>query len=143
MITPGGKIVGIEQQPSLVNLSLGNLQKSNTTRDFITSGLVKIIKGDGKQGYPQEAPYDAIHVGAGATHLPPALVDQLKSPGRMFIPVEDNTGGQSILHIIKDENGNITKHTGISVRVGMMSFTTNTVCVVNVNSILVLGSGCG
>jgi protein-L-isoaspartate(D-aspartate) O-methyltransferase len=33
------------------------------------------------------APFDAIHVGAAAAQLPPALVALLKPGGRMIIPV--------------------------------------------------------
>lgn len=28
------------------------------------------VVGDGRQGYPEEAPYDAIHVGAAAATVP-------------------------------------------------------------------------
>lgn len=52
------------------------------------------------------APYDAIHVGAAAPTLPDALVAQLKSPGRMFIPV--GTINQAILQVDKDEHGTVT-----------------------------------
>ena len=39
--------------------------------------------------------------------LPEPLVEQLASPGRMFIPV--GTESQSVLQVDKDENGNVTK----------------------------------
>lgn len=62
-------------------------------------------------------PYDAIHVGAAAPTLPSELVDQLASPGRMFIPVGTYT--QYIEQIDKDENGKITtkKIMGVSVSI--------------------------
>lgn len=64
-----------------------------------------------------QAPYDAIHVGAAAPTLPDALVAQLKSPGRMFIPV--GTISQVILQVDKDETGNITSKElfGVMVRI--------------------------
>lgn len=55
----------------------------------------------------REGPYDVIHVGAAAPTLPEPLVEQLASPGRMFIPV--GTDIQSILQVDKDEKGNVTK----------------------------------
>jgi len=38
-------------------------------------------------GFPESAPYDAIHVGAAAPTIPPSLIQQLKPGGRMVIPV--------------------------------------------------------
>jgi len=48
------------------------------------------------------------HVGAAASSLHDKLVEQLKTPGRMFIPVGDE-GGQSIYVVDKDKEGHITK----------------------------------
>lgn len=60
-------------------------------------------------------PYDAIHVGAAAPTLPVKLVEQLASPGRMFIPV--GTFAQHILHVDKDVNGKVTETRIMDVRV--------------------------
>src|SRR5262245_53067324 len=43
--------------------------------------------GDGYQGWPEHAPFDAIMVTAAADHVPPALIAQLKPGGRLVIPV--------------------------------------------------------
>lgn len=40
-------------------------------------------------------PYDCIHVGAAAPEMPQALIEQLASPGRMFIPVGSFSQGPS------------------------------------------------
>jgi len=48
---------------------------------------VKVIVGDGSQGYVYAAPYDAIIVTAGAEKVPRPLIDQLKTGGRLVIPV--------------------------------------------------------
>ena len=37
---------------------------------YLTSGRVKMVVGDGREGYAEFAPYDAIHVGAAAPVLP-------------------------------------------------------------------------
>ncbi|MFK5972716.1 MAG: protein-L-isoaspartate(D-aspartate) O-methyltransferase [Flavobacteriaceae bacterium] len=47
----------------------------------------KVIFGDGYKGLPQEAPFDAIIVTAGAPEVPKALMSQLKVGGRLVIPV--------------------------------------------------------
>ncbi|HON65597.1 MAG TPA: protein-L-isoaspartate(D-aspartate) O-methyltransferase [Phycisphaerae bacterium] len=48
---------------------------------------VKYRVGDGTQGWPEEAPFDAIMVTAGAPELPEPLIAQLAEGGRMVIPV--------------------------------------------------------
>ncbi len=42
---------------------------------------------DGYDGWPEEAPFDAIVVTAAAEYIPPPLLKQLKEGGRMIIPV--------------------------------------------------------
>lgn len=71
--------------------------------------------------YLSTGPFDAIHVGAAAPTLPEALVDQLASPGRMFIPIGNFE--QYIYHIDKDKDGNVTKTQvmGVRVRVSTIS----------------------
>ena len=46
-----------------------------------------IVCGDGRKGYIEHAPYDAIHVGAGTQKVPKDLIDQLKVGGKLIIPV--------------------------------------------------------
>jgi protein-L-isoaspartate(D-aspartate) O-methyltransferase len=43
--------------------------------------------GDGMNGWASHGPYDAIIVTAGASSVPPALIEQLKVGGRLVIPV--------------------------------------------------------
>jgi len=43
--------------------------------------------GDGTEGWPEMAPFDAIMVTAGAPTIPPPLMDQLDVGGRFVIPV--------------------------------------------------------
>lgn len=63
-------------------------------------------------------PYDAIHVGAAAPILPATLVEQLASPGRMFIPV--GTHSQEIIQVDKDEHGNVSQKKIMDVRVSLV-----------------------
>lgn len=48
---------------------------------------VILAVGDGSQGLPRAAPFNAIVVSAAAPSIPPPLLDQLKDGGRMVIPV--------------------------------------------------------
>ena len=64
---------------------------------------VKVIVGDGSQGFAEAAPYDAIIVSAAAAEVPPALLEQLAEGGRMIIPVGSADSQQ--LQLIRMENG--------------------------------------
>ena len=64
---------------------------------------VKVIVGDGTQGFAEAAPYDAIIVSAAAPEVPPALVAQLAEGGRMIIPVGAADSQQ--LQLIRMEDG--------------------------------------
>jgi protein-L-isoaspartate(D-aspartate) O-methyltransferase len=48
---------------------------------------VRVRAGDGYQGWPEEAPFDAVIVTAAPDHVPQPLVDQLRVGGRMILPV--------------------------------------------------------
>jgi protein-L-isoaspartate(D-aspartate) O-methyltransferase len=42
---------------------------------------------DGSRGWPEQAPFDAVLVTAGAPAVPPSLVEQLSQGGRLVVPV--------------------------------------------------------
>lgn len=113
-----GKVVGLDHIPELVDLANSNMGKSEEGRKMLETGKVRFIVGDGRKGFPEDGPYDAIHVGAAAATLHAELIDQLKSPGRLFIPVEDNKGygDQWIWVVDKDENGKVTQKKKEGVR---------------------------
>jgi protein-L-isoaspartate(D-aspartate) O-methyltransferase len=48
---------------------------------------VELIVGDGSQGVPERAPFEAIAVHAAAPAAPPALIDQLAEGGRLVVPI--------------------------------------------------------
>jgi len=64
---------------------------------------VNVVAGDGTQGFPKAAPYDAIVVSAAAADMPPALITQLGEGGRMIIPVGSEDSQQ--LRLVRMENG--------------------------------------
>lgn len=91
-----GQVIGIDHIPELVELAQNNMNKSKEGQALQKSGQVKFITADGRLGWKDGAPYDAIHVGAAAEKLHPVLIDQLRAPGRLFIPVESETDGSTI-----------------------------------------------
>jgi protein-L-isoaspartate(D-aspartate) O-methyltransferase len=58
---------------------------------------VTVRAGDGYQGWPEVAPFNAIVVTAGATHIPEPLVTQLAEGGRLVIPVGESSGTQELI----------------------------------------------
>jgi len=66
---------------------------------------VHVKIGDGYQGLPEKAPFDAIIVTAAPNHIPEPLIQQLKKGGKMIIPVGDFYQELILLH--KDENNKI------------------------------------
>lgn len=63
--------------------------------------------GNGYQGWPEHAPYDGIIVTAAASHIPEALVEQLKPGGRLVIPVGQPFMSQELMLVNKNEKGEI------------------------------------
>jgi protein-L-isoaspartate(D-aspartate) O-methyltransferase len=71
-------------------------------------GDVATKVGDGYDGWPERAPFDAIIVTAASSHVPPPLVRQLKPGGRMVIPVGAPFQAQQLLRLDKHADGSVT-----------------------------------
>ena len=61
--------------------------------------------GDGYAGWSEKAPFDVILITAAPERVPPALLDQLASGGRMVVPVGQTGGVQSLQLIRKGPDG--------------------------------------
>ncbi|MBI5394943.1 MAG: protein-L-isoaspartate(D-aspartate) O-methyltransferase [Verrucomicrobia bacterium] len=77
---------------------------------------VHVRHGDGYEGWPQEAPFDAIIVTAAPDHVPQPLVKQLKSGGRLVLPVGGVRDVQCMVVVEKLADGTVRKHEGLPVR---------------------------
>lgn len=62
-------------------------------------GNVQVLEGDGSLGWPENAPYDAIVVTAGAPGVPKALAEQLALGGRLVIPVGPHPYFQILIRV--------------------------------------------
>jgi protein-L-isoaspartate(D-aspartate) O-methyltransferase len=87
----------IEIRPALIRFAERALAR-------VGIGNVFLHEGDGSRGLLQEAPFDCILVSAAARDLPPSLVDQLASGGRIAIPV-GGSHGQTLRVGVRGEAG--------------------------------------
>lgn len=74
---------------------------------------VQVKTGNGYEGWPEHAPFDAIVVTAAPDEVPQALVNQLALKGKMVIPV--GTTFQEMVIITRNESGVVQRRT-IAVR---------------------------
>lgn len=66
-------------------------QKTRKLLDSLNYQKILIRRGDGRNGYLEHAPYDAIVVSAAFSGIEPSLIAQLKNPGgRMVAPIGDS-----------------------------------------------------
>jgi len=61
--------------------------------------------GDGRAGWPEQAPFDRIIVTAAAANVPQALIDQLALGGRLVMPVGPTRETQHITVIERTDKG--------------------------------------
>lgn len=64
---------------------------------------VRVMHGDGYQGWPEEAPFDRIIITAAPPMIPDELCQQLKVGGWMIVPVGEED--QKILVVTRTESG--------------------------------------
>lgn len=116
-----GIVVGVEHIPQLVTQSVTNL-RADSLGVALDTDQIHLVAADGREGYPELGPYDAIHVGAAAAGqgMLKTLLSQLAHPGMMWVPVQDSTGStQAIWLYTKDDQGQIGQDRlmGVAVRI--------------------------
>ncbi|HQR44841.1 MAG TPA: protein-L-isoaspartate(D-aspartate) O-methyltransferase [Thermoanaerobaculia bacterium] len=74
------KVYSIEIRPELAQEAAERLKSLGISN-------AEVMTGDGYKGWPEHAPFDGILVTAAPERIPPPLLEQLASPGRMVIPV--------------------------------------------------------
>ncbi len=99
----GANVFTIERQKKLFELN----------KEFIFRKKypnIKFFYGDGFEGLPTFAPFDKILITAAAPFIPPKLIQQLKTGGKMVIPLDDD-GMQKMMRITKNEDDSYEEET--------------------------------
>jgi len=91
------RVVSIEIWPDLAARARHNLA---------AAGIVNVIvlAGDGTEGVPAHAPFDAVLISAAFPCVPPPLAAQLQAGGRLVQPIGPGGAEQVVLHE-KDKDG--------------------------------------
>ena len=80
-------------------------RRAAETLERLNYDNVSVKIGDGYQGWPEFAPFDAILVTAAPETIPEPLIEQLKPGGRMVIPVGPEYTIQSLQVLEKTAEG--------------------------------------
>ena len=70
----------------------------------------RLVFGDGYKGLPDEAPFDGIIVTAGAPYVPKPLLSQLKTGGKLVIPVGSKTQTMTVFTRISEKEFEKKEH---------------------------------
>jgi protein-L-isoaspartate(D-aspartate) O-methyltransferase len=74
---------------------------ARTVLDELRYTNVHVRCGDGTLGWPEEAPFDGIVVAAGGPDVPDTLKHQLKTGGRLVIPVGRSKAYQELIRVTR------------------------------------------
>ena len=71
------RVIGLEAQPELLQMARTNLRNAGISN-------AEMVSANGAQGFPGQAPYDAILLTGSVASVPQVLLDQLKDGGRLL-----------------------------------------------------------
>ena len=98
-----GFVWSIERWPDVAETARENLARHGVAN-------VEVVSGDGTEGLPDHAPYDAILVSAAFPSVPPPLAHQLAVGGRLVQPIGSG-GAEAVILFEKDHEGLARRHT--------------------------------
>jgi protein-L-isoaspartate(D-aspartate) O-methyltransferase len=90
-------------------------ERARTRLAKLGYGTIHLRAGDGHEGWPELALFDAVIVTAAAEKVPPALVAQLEPGGRLVIPVGRAYESQTLIRAVKNDDGTIASENVLPV----------------------------
>jgi protein-L-isoaspartate(D-aspartate) O-methyltransferase len=97
------RVIGVEREPELTRTAAAALARLGYTN-------VEVHQAGDELGWPGDAPYDSIVVGAAAPNIPDALVRQLKAGGRLVIPVGGREQQYVMVVVRTPEGTHVERH---------------------------------
>lgn len=91
------EVFSVERIPELA-------QQARQTLGLLGGRRAAVRTGNGWDGWPEQAPFDAVIVSAGSDRVPPALADQLRPGGRLVMPL-GSPDRQDLVRFAKTEAG--------------------------------------
>jgi len=89
-------------------------QEARETLESAGYGGVSVRQGDGYDGWPEHAPYDAAYLTCAAPDFPEAVVNQVRAGGVIVAPIGDTR--QRLVRAGKREDGTLEKSDEGAVR---------------------------
>lgn len=83
-------------------------------------GAISVRAGDGRAGWPENAPFDAAYLTCAASSLPDAVVEQVRPEGRILAPIQSGgrflSSGQTLVLAEKRADGGLDREEKGGVR---------------------------
>ena len=89
-----GEVIAVERHRELVELARARMARLGYDN-------VRIVEGDGSEGLPGEAPFEAILCAASGSHVPEALTAQLSAGGILVMPVGEPNAVQNLVKVAR------------------------------------------
>ena len=103
------RVIAIERQHDLVEVARERIARLGFDN-------VEIVEGDGTEGIPAQAPFDAILAAASGRHVPQPLIDQLHDGGVLVMPLGEEASVQELVKVTKRAGGTVERENLGAVR---------------------------
>jgi protein-L-isoaspartate(D-aspartate) O-methyltransferase len=99
------EVWSLERRPDLASAARANLAAQGVAN-------VRVAVGDGSEGLPEHAPFDAIVVAAAHPAVPPPLVAQLAAGGRLVQPIGPS-GAEDVTLFRREASGRLVRERSV------------------------------